>query len=263
MTTRTDKVAAFRALHVTGCFIIPNAWDVGSARLLAGAGFKAVATTSSGYAWAQGKRDSEAMVSRDETIAYAGLMARNVECPVSADTEDCFADPAETVRLAADAGLSGLSIEDYNTSAGVTRSFDEACQRVAAACEAARKANIVLTARADGVINGAYDVDEAIRRLKAFEALGPDVLFAPGIKSLDDLKRICAAVTKPVNHLASPGFAGRTLAEIATTGARRISVGGTFTRAVGGKALDLARGLASGDFSVLDGAPRWSAIGGA
>jgi 2-methylisocitrate lyase-like PEP mutase family enzyme len=263
MTTRTEKVATFRVLHEAGCFVIPNAWDVGSARLIAAAGAKAVATTSSGYAWTQGKRDSEAMVSRDETIAYAGLIARNVACPVSADTEDCFDDPAETVRQAAEAGLSGLSIEDYNTAEGETRSFEEACERVAKAAEAARKANIVLTARADGIINKAYDLDEAIRRLKAFEALGPDVLFAPGIKALDDLRKLCAAVSKPVNHLASPGFAGRSLAEIAATGVRRISVGGTLTRAVGGKALELAKGLLAGDIAVLDGAPPWASIGGA
>ncbi|MER8380420.1 isocitrate lyase/phosphoenolpyruvate mutase family protein [Mesorhizobium sp. M1399] len=174
MISRSKKVEQFRVLHKSGCFLIPNPWDVAGARMMAGPGFRALATTSSGYAFLKGKKDGAKEVGRDESLAYAAEIAASTTVPVTADLEDCYEDTpegvAETVRLAAEAGLAGLSIEDRQPKPGQPiRDFDAAVARVAAAVAAARKYDIVLTARADGVGKGVYGLDEAIRRLKAFE----------------------------------------------------------------------------------------------
>jgi 2-methylisocitrate lyase-like PEP mutase family enzyme len=266
MVSRSEKVKAFRELHLRGCFVIPNPWDAGSAQIMAGVGFKALATTSSGYAFSRGRKDGD--FGRDETLAYSGEIARAVDVPVNADTEDCFAETAagvaETVRLAAEAGLAGLSIEDRQPGGGPPiRGFDDAVARVAVAVEAARRHDIVLTARADGMLHRAYDLAEAIRRLQAFEKLGAEVLYAPAMPDLAALRALCGAVRAPVNHLIGAGASGLGMAEIAGTGVRRISLGGALARASGGALAAICREIAGGSFARLDAAPSWAALRGA
>jgi 2-methylisocitrate lyase-like PEP mutase family enzyme len=265
MSNRSDKVERFRALHKTGCFLIPNPWDVAGARMMTGLGFKALATTSSGYAFSKGKRDGAKEVSRDESLAYAAEIAASTDVPVTADMEDGYADTpegvAETVRLAADAGLAGLSIEDRQPiSDQPIRDFDNAVARVAAAAEAARRYDIVLTARADGLGKGVYDLEEAIRRLKAFEALGAEVLYAPGVPDLVALQKICRSVNSPINHVVGQGVPGLTFNQIAEAGVRRISLGGSLARAVGGALLKACQKIAIGDFTELENAPTWNSL---
>ncbi len=265
MATRQDKVKAFRALHRSGCFVMPNPWDIAGARMMTRLGFTALATTSSGYAFSQGKQDSVADVGRDECLAYAAAIVSETELPVTADTEDCYAATpdgiAETVRLAAEAGLAGLSIEDRNVSGDPPiRDFEDAADRVAAAVEAAREYDIVLTARADGFAKGAYDIDEAIRRLRRFEELGAEVLYMPGVPDLATMKRLCSSVSAPFNHVVGQGVRGLSLQQVADAGVRRISVGGSLARAVGGAMLDKCRDLAAGDFSCLETDLTWNDI---
>lgn len=268
MTPRAEKVAHFRALHQAGCFIMPNPWDVAGAKLLTMLGAKALATTSSGYAHSIGTRDGADDVTRDMTLAHAAIIAAATDLPVNADTEDCYgktsSDIAETVRLAADAGLAGLSIEDrWPDGPQPYRTRADAVERVGAAVEAARQHNIVLTARADGLLTQAYDLDEAIARLQAYEKLGAEVAYAPGLKTIADLTRVCASVKAPVNHLAAPGVKGAGLAEIAKAGARRISSGGGLAKAVGGAMKQMSGAVLAGDFGALEAAPGWRDIGGA
>ncbi|HET8728607.1 MAG TPA: isocitrate lyase/phosphoenolpyruvate mutase family protein [Alphaproteobacteria bacterium] len=267
MGSREEKVAAFRDMHRAGCFVIPNPWDVGSAQVLAGAGFKALATTSSGYAFSVGKPDGEAAIGRDEALAYAARIAAGVEVPVSADFEDGYGDTpeavAETVRLAAEAGLAGMSVEDSNPRGPEpSRSIEAAAERVAAATEAARRHNVVLTARADGMLHGSYGLDEAIDRLVRFADLGADVVFAPGIKTLDELRRVCAAVDRPVNHLISVGTPGAGFAEVAAAGVRRISIGGALAMVAGAALRNTGLRLMEGDFAPIRGLPGWDALRG-
>ena len=262
---RSEKVERFRSLHRAGCFIIPNPWEVAGARMMAGLGFKALATTSSGYAFSKGKRDGTLEVDRDESLAYAAEIAASVDVPMTADLEDGYAmtpeGVAETVRLAAEAGLAGVSIEDRQPKAGSPiRDFDDALARVAAAVEAARTYDIVLTARADGVGKGVYGVDEAIRRLRAFEALGAEVLYAPGVPDLESLERICSSVTAPVNHVLGQGVSGLTLEQIAGAGVRRISLGGSLARAANEALLRLCQDIARGHFGALENALSWNSL---
>jgi 2-methylisocitrate lyase-like PEP mutase family enzyme len=268
MPTRADKVRRFRDLHQAGCFIIPNPWDAGGAKMMTMLGFKALATTSSGYAFAKGKRDGSAGakdVSRDETLQYAAAIAAATDVPVSADTEDCYADTpegvAETVRLAADAGLAGLSIEDRQPNAAKPiRDFDDAVARVAAAVEAARKYDIVLTARADGLGAKAYGLDEAIRRLQAFEKLGADVVYAPALPDVSALRQVCRSVGAPVNHVIGLGAAGLRFQQIADAGVRRISLGGSLAKAMGGVLLQTCETITRGDFSDLERGVSWESL---
>lgn len=265
MISRSRKVEHFRALHASGCFLVPNPWDVAGARMMTGLGFKALATTSSGYAFSKGKKDGANDVGRDESLAYAAEIAASTTLPVTADLEDCYADTpegvAETVRLAAEAGLAGVSIEDRNPNAGPPiRNFDDAVARVAAAAEAARRHDIVLTARADGIVKQAYDVDEAIRRLRAFEALGAEVLYPPDVPDLASLGRICSSVRAPVNHVLGQGVSGLNFEQIAQAGVRRISLGGSLARAAGGALLAICRDIATGNYAALEGAPAWNSL---
>ena len=268
MPTRADKVRRFRDLHREGCFIIPNPWDIGGAKMMAMLGFKALATTSSGYAFSKGKRDGSAGakdVSRDETLQYAAAIAAATDVPVSADTEDCYADTpegvTETVRLAAEAGLAGLSIEDRQpNSAKPIRDFDDAVARVAAAVEAARKYDIVLTARADGLGAKAYGLDEAIRRLQAFEKLGADVLYAPALPDVSAIQQVCRSVRAPVNHVTGLGAPGLSFQQIADAGVRRISLGGSLAKAMGGVLLQTCETIARGDFSDLERGTTWDSL---
>jgi 2-methylisocitrate lyase-like PEP mutase family enzyme len=267
MISRKDKVAAFRAMHAAGCFIIPNPWDVGSAQIMAGVGFKALATTSSGFAFSIGRPDGKATFGRDEALTDAGRIAASVDLPVSADLEDGYGETpdevAETVRLAAEAGLAGMSVEDSAPlGPAPSRGVDEAAERIAAAVEAARRPDIVLTARADGLLHGSYGLDEAIERLRRFAALGAEVLYAPGIGTLDDLRQVCAALDRPFNHLITAGTPGASMAEVAEAGVRRISVGGSLAKLAAAVTRDAAVRLRNGDFSPFDGLPDWDKLRG-
>jgi 2-methylisocitrate lyase-like PEP mutase family enzyme len=236
MITQKEKAERFKALHERkGAFIIPNPWDIGSARLLAGLGFEALATTSAGFANSLGRLDGQ--VARDEVIEHCRSLSAATELPISADLENCFADdPAEvgeTIRLGARGGIVGGSIEDYSGEpSNRIYDFGLAVERVHAAVEAARALDFpfTLTARAENLIRGKNDLDDTIRRLQAFEAAGADVLYAPGLTTLDEVRAVAGALTKPVNVLA-PLLKGVTVAQLAEAGAGRISVGGALARA--------------------------------
>ena len=235
---QADRATAFRALHERpGAFIIPNPWDAGPARLLASLGFEALATTSLGLSNALGRPDGAGVVSRQEVLDNCRLIAEATDLPVSADLENCYAhEPraaAEMIRLAAEAGVVGGSIED--TTADPTRpiyDFALAVERVHAAVEVARSLPFpfVLTARADGLLNRHADLDDAIRRLQAFEKAGADVLYAPGVRDLAAIRVVTSSVTTPVNVVMSAADPALTAAELAAAGVKRISVGGALSR---------------------------------
>ncbi|MDQ3820443.1 MAG: isocitrate lyase/phosphoenolpyruvate mutase family protein [Acidobacteriota bacterium] len=236
MITQLERATKFRALHERqGAFVIPNPWDVGSARLLAGLGFEAMATTSSGFANSMGLLDGQ--VTRDEVIEHCRTISAATELPVSADLENCFADDpsgvGETILLGARAGLVGCSIEDFSRDqSNPIYDFAQATERVHAAVEAARSLAFpfTLTARAENLLHGKNDLDDTIRRLQAFEAAGADVLYAPGLKTLDEVRLVTGSVKKPVNVLA-PVLKDVTVAQLADAGAKRISTGGALARA--------------------------------
>ena len=248
----SDKAEAFAALHARpGAFVIPNPWDAGSAKLLASLGFEALATTSAGLAFALGRRDGEAAIGRAETLANAKAIVEATNLPVSADLEDGFGphpkDTAETIRAAGAVGLVGGSIEDTTADpARPIHDFNLAVERVAAAVEAARALpfRFMLTARAENFLHGRPDLDDTIRRLQAFEAAGADVLYAPGLPSLDAIRTVCAAVNRPVNVVVGLGTQRFTVAELADAGVRRISVGSAFARAALGGLMRAAREVA-------------------
>lgn len=227
-----DKSSVFRKLHqAPGAFVIPNPWDIGTAKLLAAAGFKALATTSAGFAFSRGLPDGG--VSFDVMIAHCKELAGATELPVSADLEkgkgDSPESAAETIFAAEAAGLAGCSIEDFSGDPHKPiYDFSAAVERVAAAAEAAHalRRDFVFTARAENFLHGRPDLDDTIARLQAFEKAGADVLYAPGITDVETVRKICSAVSKPVNVLAVPGFSVAALAE---AGAKRISLGSKLT----------------------------------
>jgi 2-methylisocitrate lyase-like PEP mutase family enzyme len=246
--TLTGKAADFLALHVPGTPLLqPNAFDIGSARILESLGFQAIATTSLGYAATLGQRDGT--VDRAGTLAHCAAVASAVDIPVAGDTENCFADEpagvAAFVRDAAAAGLAGCSIEDWSGSA--TYDIAHATERVAAAAEAAHRGDtqLVLTARADGHFHGTDDLDSVIRRLQAYGEAGADVVYAPGFGDIADISRIIAETTKPVNVLVNVVVSGSDppLAQLADAGAARISVGGSFAFVAYAAVIDAAREL--------------------
>lgn len=252
----SEKTIAFRRLHESGCFVIPNPWDVGSARALAGLGFRALATTSSGFAASLGRRDHE--VSLAEMLAHFQAMAASVDVPVSGDFEGGFAiDPtavASNVAAAAATGIAGLSIEDSTRDASHPLfDFTLAVERIKAARHAINESGtgIVLTARSEGFIAGRPDRAETIRRLTAYAEAGADCLYAPGIRTRDDIAAVVKAVRpKPVNVLAFSDFT--TVAELAELGVRRISVGGALARAAWTGFLAAAQQIADkGTFSAF------------
>ena len=255
--TQADKAAAFQALHErSGAFVLPNPWDAGTARLLAAQGHVALATTSAGLAFMLGRRDGAC--SRAETLANARLIVEATDLPVAADLENGFgdapSDAAETIRLAAEAGLVGGSIEDASGDpARPIYDMRLAVERIAAAVEAARALpfRFMLAARADNFLHGRPDLDDTIRRLQAFEQAGVDVLYAPGLPDLDTVRAVCGAVTRPVNVLATAGK-GWTAQSLAEAGARRISVGGALSRAALAAVARAGRELHSGTFGFLD-----------
>jgi 2-methylisocitrate lyase-like PEP mutase family enzyme len=238
MPTQSEKAAAFRALHQRpGAFIIPNPWDAGSARLLAGLGFEALATTSLGLANMLGKVDGTNAVSRAEVLANCRAIAEATDLPVNADLENGYAhEPraaAEMIRLAAEAGVVGGSIEDATGEADKPiYDFSLAVERVHAAVETARALPVpfVFTARAENMIHGRVDLDDTIRRLQAFEKAGADVLYAPGLRDLATIRTVVQSVGRPVNVVMSHGDPDLTLAQLSAAGVKRVSVGGSLSR---------------------------------
>ena len=251
--TRAQKAADFVALHEGEAFIIPNPWDAGSARVLEALGFEALATTSSGFAFTLGRADGETTAA--EVMAHVQALDQATSLPVSVDLENGFGptpeDAATAILDAAEAGAVGGSIEDWDRG-GELYSLDHAAERVAAAVEAARSLDFpfTLTARAENQIRGNPDLDDTIARLQAYERVGADVLYAPGLRSVDEVQAVRAATTKPLNVLARPDL---TMRELAAAGAQRISVGGALTW-VAMSALAAAAGQIRdrGDFSALD-----------
>jgi 2-methylisocitrate lyase-like PEP mutase family enzyme len=258
MTSQSEKAARFLDLHRKGSpLLLPNPWDQGSARVLAALGFQALATTSSGFAATLGRLDGS--VSRDEALAHAAAVVAATELPVSADLESCFADDAagvaRTVTLAVEAGLAGCSLED------ATGDEDEpiydigvAAERVAAAAEAAHAGpvRLVLTARAENYLHRRLDLADTITRLQAYQAAGADVLYAPGLKSLADIRRVVEEVDRPVNVLAVAG--APPVGELAEAGVSRVSVGGAFAFAALGALADAATELRDqGTYGYLAG----------
>jgi len=238
MRTQAEKARSFRALHERpGIFIMPNAWDAGTAKLFASLGFEAVATTSLGLATARGRVDGTLSISRDELIANCREIASATALPVNADLENGYADdPGEAatiIRLAADAGVVGGSIEDATGDpARPLYDFDLAVERVAAAARVARSLPFpfTLTARAENYLHGRPDLDDTIRRLQAFAGAGADVLYAPGLRDLETIRRVVAAVQRPVNVVISTVDPEITAQQLAAVGVKRISVGGALSR---------------------------------
>jgi len=272
--TQAERARKFRALHRLpttpgtppepahpGAFIFPNPWDAGSARILAGLGFEALATTSAGFAFSLGRSDGA--VSRDEALAHCRLIVEATDLPVAADLENCFGDDpktvADTIRLAAATGIVGGSVED---ASGDERRpiYDHALavERVAAAAEAAQALPFpfTLTARAENFLHGCADLDDTIRRLQAFAEAGADVLYAPGLPSLEAIRAVCAAVAPcPVNALAGIRGLAFSLKQLTTAGVRRISLGGCLARVAFGALIAAGREMReSGTFTFVDDA---------
>ncbi len=252
MPTQAEKAATFRALHEGEPFLIPNPWDAGSAKVLAALGFKALASTSSGFAFTLGRVDGEATL--DEVVDHARALDRATDLPVSVDLENGYGprpeDAAAAIARVAEAGAVGGSIEDYDPR-GELYALDHAVERVAAAAETAKALGFpfTLTARAENHIRGNPDLEDTIARLQAYERAGADVLYAPGLRTADEIRAVREATTKPINVLARPGL---TLREIAEAGGQRISVGGSLTWvAVNALAAAAKEIRDSGDFASL------------
>jgi 2-methylisocitrate lyase-like PEP mutase family enzyme len=253
MTSQEQKGAVFQALHAGEAFVIPNPWDLGQARMFAALGFKALATTSAGFAFTLGRLDGQ--VTLDEVVDHTRALDRATDLPVSVDLENGYGadtkSAAQAIVRIADAGAVGGSIEDYDPSGQIYEQH-HAAERVAAAAEAARGLGFpfTLTGRAENLIRGNPDLDDTIARLVAYEQAGADVLYAPGLRSMEEIRAVCEAVSKPVNVLARPEF---TLADAVEAGARRVSVGGRLGL-VGVEAI-MKAALAirdEGDFSLQD-----------
>ena len=252
MNRQERKALDFRALHAGKPFVIPNPWDAGSARVLAALGFKALATTSSGFAFTLGRLDGQATLA--EVVEHAAAVDQATDLPVSVDLENGYGPDPESAALAirriAEAGAVGGSIEDYDP-AGRIYELQHAAERVAAATEAARGLTFpfTLTARAENHIRGHPVLDDTIARLRAFEDAGADVLYAPGLRTVDEIRAVCKAVSKPVNVLAIPGLS---FADLVAAGARRVSVGGSLTWVAVRAMADAAEAIRDrGDFSAL------------
>jgi 2-methylisocitrate lyase-like PEP mutase family enzyme len=260
MAANDDRVDAFRRLHAAGCFVMPNPWDVGSARALEQMGFKALATTSSGFAWTLGRSDNQ--VTLDEALEHLRLISAAVSVPINADFEGGFAvDPEQVnanVKLAAATGIAGLSIEDSTgDEAHPLHEFDLAVERVRAARQAIDESGtgVVLTGRSEGFVVGRPDIDETIRRLRAYSEAGADCLYAPRIDNAEHVVAIVATVSpKPVNLLINAPFI--TVTEAANLGVRRISVGGTLARTAWRGFLEAASEIAeAGTFTRFEQLP--------
>jgi 2-methylisocitrate lyase-like PEP mutase family enzyme len=246
-TTQQEKFERFKALHARpAVFVMPNPWDAGTSRILTALGFEALATTSAGLAFSMGRRDGERGLSRDETLENARAIVEATHLPVSADLENGFGSSpaacAETIRAASAVGLVGGSIEDATGDASdPIYGFEHAVERVAAASEAARSLPFVLTARAENFLHGRDDLADTIRRLRAYAAAGADVVYAPGLSELDEIRAVCAAVDKPVNVLMGLAGAAFEVAALQKAGVKRISVGGSLERAALGAFMRAAQ----------------------
>jgi 2-methylisocitrate lyase-like PEP mutase family enzyme len=245
--TLADKRRGFRALHSSGCFVIPNPYDVGSALALQGLGFKALASSSAGLAWSLGRSDGG--LTRQQVMDHLAALSAATDLPINADFEDAFASSSagveESVALAIEVGVAGLSVEDY--SGGAILSVDEATKRLRAARGAIDRSghDVLLVGRAEGLIRGRPLLDEVIARLRAYADAGADVLFAPGLKTREDIAAVVAAVApRPVN-VVNGGAGAFTVADLAALGVRRISLGGGLARAAWGGFLKAAQLLAS------------------
>jgi 2-methylisocitrate lyase-like PEP mutase family enzyme len=262
--SQREKGERFLALHArASAFVIPNPWDAGTARVLTALGFEALTTTSAGLAFALAKRDGTGEVTRDETLANAKAIVDATDLPVAADLENGFGHSpeaaAETIRLAGEvAGLVGGSIEDSTGDPSrPIYDFQHAVERVAAAVQAARALPFpfVLVGRAENYFHGRPDLDDTIRRLQAFEDVGADCLYAPGLTSAEDIRAVCAAVSKPVNVLMGLKSVSFSVAELAALGVRRISVGSALNRAALGAFVRAAREIREhGTFGFADDA---------
>ncbi len=247
MSTQAEKGLLFRALHARDhAFIIPNPWDAGTARLLAYLGFEALATTSAGYAFSVGQRDNT--IDRDEMMEHVSAIASATDLPISADMGNGFGDApeivAETIRLAAAAGLAGCSIEDMPRKPDHSiYEFDFAVERVRAAAEAVRSISFpfMLTARAENYLVGRPDLKDTIKRLQAYQEAGADVLYAPGLTAKDDIAEVVRSVDRPVNVIMALQGVRLSLAELSAIGVRRVSVGSALSRAALGAFLRSAR----------------------
>ena len=267
MPDQQEKFRQFRELHRgPGAFVIPNPWDAGSAKMLASLGFQALATTSAGYAFSKGRRDSSAALGRDEMLANAAEIVQATALPVSADLEDGFGAAPEacatTIRMAWEIGLCGGSIEDATGDPDAPiYEFALAVERVQAAAEAARDRPFLLTARAENFLWDRPDLDDTIRRLLAFSRAGADVLYAPGLPDLAAIRTVCDSVDKPVNVVMGLGGPRYSTAELAAAGVRRISVGGSFARAAWGGLLRAAQEVRDhGTFDYADDAMPGAAV---
>lgn len=271
MRTQVEKAEAFRALHrAPGAFVIPNPWDAGTARLLAHLGFAALATTSAGLAFALGRPDAKGATSRAEMLANAAAIVAATDLPVSADLEAGFGDApeaaAETIRLAAQAGLVGGSIEDA-TGRDAAPIFDPglAADRIRAAAEAARGLGIpfTLTARAENYLYGRPDLSDTIRRLQSFQEAGADVLYAPGLRTLEDIAAVVRSVDRPVNVVMGLSGSTLTVAQLAAIGVKRISVGSALARAALGAFFRGAQEIReSGSFTFASQALSFAQLNG-
>src|SRR5205085_5083673 len=240
--TAAERRRRFRELHERDrLFVMPNPWDIGSARLLASLGFEALATTSAGFAWSLGKLDTT--VTRDELVVHVRALAAATPLPLNVDSERCYPDDpggvAETVRLLAEAGAAGCSIEDYDPGRDAIDDVEVAAARVREAVEA--RGDLVLTARAENHLHGVDDLDDTVARLVAYRDAGADVVYAPGLADLEQIAAVVEAVGVPVNVLALPN--GPSVAELASVGVRRVSTGGALARAAYGALLAAAQEL--------------------
>lgn len=247
----------FAQLHADGTFVMPNPWDIGSARILARLGFSALATTSSGHAASLGKKDQE--VTLEELLEHSAALAGAVEVPLNVDSERCFADTprevADTVEAIAGTGAAGCSIEDYDPVPDAIDPLEVAVERVGAAAEAARRQGLVLTARAENHLYGMADLDDTITRLRAYRSAGAAVVYAPGLRSLPDIERLVREVEAPVNVLLLPE--GPNVDELAQVGVRRVSTGG----ALAGWAYAALKTAATGLRDAGEPVPRRSHFG--
>ncbi|MCE9622663.1 MAG: isocitrate lyase/phosphoenolpyruvate mutase family protein [Actinomycetia bacterium] len=243
MKSIDDRRARFRALHQSGTFVMPNPYDIGSARLLAALGFEALATTSAGHAGTLGRLDMQ--VSRDELLQHVAAMTASVDVPFNADSERLFSEDlagvAQSVVALAEAGAAGCSIEDWNPATNAIDGVDIAVARVQAAADAAAAHGVLLTARCENHLHGVNNLDDTIRRLCAYRDAGASAVYAPGLVELDQIERVVTTVGVPVNVLLWPG--GPTVAQLASVGVRRVSVGGTLARIAHGAVVQAAQQL--------------------
>jgi 2-methylisocitrate lyase-like PEP mutase family enzyme len=255
MTSQASKAAAFHALHAGPAFVIPNPWDAGSARALAALGFRALASTSSGFAFTLGRFDGR--VTLEEVVEHARALDRATELPVSIDLENGYGSDPDSAAIAiervAEAGAVGGSIEDYDP-AGHIYELNHAAERISAAAAAARRLGFpfTLTARAENHIRDHPDLDDTLARLLAFQGAGADVLYAPGLSTVEEIRTVCGAVSKPVNVLAVPELSFNQIVE---AGAQRVSVGGGLTWIAVAAMAEAASRIAAGDLSSLSASP--------